>query len=128
MGILEKLKIKNSGLKQAIVVRTDLKMGKGKCAAQVAHASLSAYLDALQTDRNLAEDWVAEGMKKIVLKVKSEEELFQYFQQAKDAGLPTALIRDAGLTQVDSGSPTCFGIGPASAVEIDKIIGKLKLL
>lgn len=125
MGMLEKLRIKNSDLKQAIVVRTDLGMGKGKMCAQSAHASLSAYLEA---DKSFAEKWVEEGMKKIVLKVKSESELFRYFQQAKDAGLPVSLIHDAGLTQIENGSPTCFGIGPAGAKEIDKIVGKLKLL
>lgn len=128
MDILEKLKIKNSDLKQAIVVRIDLEMGKGKCAAQVAHASLSAYLEAVNMDRRSAEKWIDEGMKKIVLKVKSEEELFQYFQQAKDADLPVAIIRDAGLTQIKSGSATCFAIGPANEAEVDKIVGKLKLL
>lgn len=128
MDIMRKLRIKSSDLKQAIVVRTDLEMGKGKIAAQVAHASLSAYLETERTDPESAEKWPEEGMKKVVLKVVGEMELFQYFQKAKDAGLPVAIIRDAGLTQIESGSPTCFGIGPADAKEIDKIVGKLKLL
>ncbi len=128
MGILDKLRLKNSDLKQAIVVRTDLEMGKGKCAAQAAHASISAYLETERTEPESAEKWIDEGMKKIVLKVANEKELFQYFQQAKDAGLPVAIIRDAGLTQIEGGSATCFGIGPADSKEIDKIVGKLKLL
>ncbi|MDD5337423.1 MAG: peptidyl-tRNA hydrolase Pth2 [Candidatus ainarchaeum sp.] len=128
MGILDSARIKNSDLKQAIVVRTDLEMGKGKVAVQVAHASISAYLEAESADRDAAEKWIEEGMKKIALKVKDEKELFMYFQQAKDAGLPVSIIRDAGLTQIESGSATCFAIGPASSSEIDKIVGKLKLL
>ncbi|MFA5076887.1 MAG: peptidyl-tRNA hydrolase Pth2 [Candidatus Micrarchaeia archaeon] len=115
-------------MKQAIVVRTDLEMGKGKASAQVAHASLSSYIDVEHTDHSIAEKWIDEGMKKIVLKVKDEKELFLYFQHAKDAGLPVSIIRDAGLTQIESGSATCFAIGPAPSSDIDKIVGKLKLL
>lgn len=128
MGILDKFRIRNSELKQAIIIRTDLDMGKGKLAAQCAHASLSAYIEVSHRDKNSAEKWIDEGMKKIVLKVNSESDLFQYFQQAKDADLPVSLIHDAGLTQIKSGSATCFGLGPANANEIDKIVGKLKLL
>ncbi len=128
MGILEKMRVKSSGLKQAIVVRTDLEMGKGKIAAQAAHASLSAYLEAERTNPQDAEKWLEEGMKKVVLKVAGEKELFLYFQQAKDMGIPVEIIRDAGLTQIEGGSATCFGIGPAPSEDIDKVVGKLKLL
>ncbi len=33
-------------LKQVIIIRTDLKMGKGKIGSQCAHASLAAFLKA----------------------------------------------------------------------------------
>lgn len=127
---MDVLKIKNCALKQAIVVRTDLKMNKGKIAAQVAHASLSAYLKTVEHDihKANAKKWIKEGMKKIVLKVADEKQLFYYFEQIKDNRLPAVLISDAGLTQIKSGTPTCFGVGPADAREIDIILGKLKLL
>jgi len=112
-------------LKQAIVIRTDLGMGKGKLCAQAAHASLSAYK---KSPPKLRDEWERSGMKKIVLKAGSESELFQYFQECLRAGIPSALIQDAGLTQIPSGSPTCFGAGPADSDSIDKILGKLKLL
>jgi PTH2 family peptidyl-tRNA hydrolase len=112
-------------LKQAIVIRTDLGMGKGKLCAQSAHASLSAYKKA---SPKLRDEWEHSGMKKIVLKVNSESELFQHFEECQRAGIPCALIHDAGLTQIQSGSPTCFGAGPADADAIDRILGKLKLL
>lgn len=115
-------------LKQAIIVRADLKMGKGKIAAQSSHASLAAYLNARRKNIELTQRWVGEGMKKIVLKVSSEEELLKYFQRCKVNGIPSELIRDAGHTQVKPGSITCFGAGPWMESEIDSILGKLKLL
>lgn len=111
--------------KQAIVIRTDLEMGKGKLCAQSAHASLSAYK---KVSPKLRDEWERSGMKKIVLKVNSESELFQYFEECQRAGIPCSLIQDAGHTQIPSGSPTCFGAGPWDADGIDKILGKLKLL
>jgi len=115
-------------MKQAIVVRTDLKMGRGKVAAQVAHASLSAAEAARQRKPGWYEGWKSEGQAKIVLKVDSEEVLNELFQKAKSVGLPASLIQDRGLTQIEPGTVTCLGIGPGPDSEIDGITGKLKLL
>lgn len=115
-------------IKQALVVRADLQMGKGKIAAQVAHASIDAYIKASKKSPGIASHWLASGMPKSALKVQSEEELVIIFQKAKDAGLPCALISDAGKTQIAPGTKTCVGIGPAKAGEIDKISGELPLL
>ncbi len=112
-------------MKQVIVVRTDLKLGKGKLAAQVAHASIASFLKAgFFTKRK----WLSEGMKKVVLKVGSEKELLKLYEKAKKKHLPCALIRDAGLTQLKPGTVTALGIGPAEEEKIDEITGKLKLL
>lgn len=115
-------------MKQAIVVRSDLKMGKGKTAAQVAHASLSAAEAAQERKPGWYEGWKGGGQAKIVLKVGSEEALRELFQKAKSKGLPASLIEDRGLTQVEPGTVTCVGIGPGPDSEIDGITGKLKLL
>jgi len=115
-------------MKQAIVVRTDLKMGKGKVAAQAAHASLSAAEATRERKPRWYEEWREEGQAKIVLKVESEEELRELLQKARSAGLPASLVEDRGLTQVEPGSVTCLGIGPAPDAQIDGITGKLKLL
>lgn len=111
-------------LKQAIVVRADLKMGRGKIGAQCAHASVSA-LD--KTTAAAFAAWKFDGMKKIVLRVDSKKELFDLYEKAKRM-LPTAIIKDAGLTQVNAGEPTCIAIGPADEVDLDKLTGKLRLL
>jgi PTH2 family peptidyl-tRNA hydrolase len=111
-------------LKQAIIVRADLGMGKGKLAAQSAHASVEAMGKA---DNETVAAWKAQGMKKVVLKVQSEKELLELFMRAKRE-LPSALIKDAGLTQIESGTATAVGIGPAIENKIDKLTKELKLL
>ncbi len=114
--------------KQAIVVRNDLKMGKGKLVAQGSHASVTAYKRVEEKNSTISNSWFNEGQKKITLKVNSEDELMDYFKQCKQAGIPCELIRDAGHTQLEPGTVTCFGAGPWNEREIDKILGKLKLL
>jgi peptidyl-tRNA hydrolase, PTH2 family len=115
-------------MKQAIVVRSDLKMGKGKVAAQVAHASLASAEAARERKPSWYEGWKDEGQAKIVLKVESEAELDELFRKAKSAGLPASLIQDRGLTQVEPGTVTCLGVGPGPDAAVDEITGKLKLL
>jgi len=114
--------------KQTIVIRNDLGMGKGKLVAQGSHASLDAYEKIQRSHPEVAKAWKMTGMKKVVLKVQSEEELLDYFQRGKDAGIPCSLIRDAGHTQLEPGSITCFGAGPWDEEELDAVFGKLKLL
>ncbi len=111
-------------MKQAIVARGDLGMGPGKLAAQVAHASLSAYERAGDTDRRA---WRADGQMKVVLRVDDESSLFEIAEQGRRAGLPVSVIRDAGRTQLDPGTVTAVGLGPAGADEIDRITGELSL-
>ena len=102
-------------MKQVIIMRTDLKMGKGKIAAQACHASLNCYKNA---DKSRLRAWELSGQKKVVLKVSSE----------KETDLPHSLITDAGHTQIEPSTRTCLGIGPGSDEEIDKLTGHLKLL
>jgi PTH2 family peptidyl-tRNA hydrolase len=111
--------------KQIILVRKDLKLPKGKLAAQVAHASVEAVH---RSTKSIVSAWRAEGMKKIVLEVKDLEELYKHERDAKEAGLTTAIITDAGHTVVVPGTTTCMAIGPDVEAKIDKITGQLKML
>lgn len=54
-------------IKQAIILRNDLKMPKGKLCSQAAHASLDAYLE--QKDKYIINQWIENGSLKIVLSV-----------------------------------------------------------
>ncbi|MGE0793330.1 MAG: peptidyl-tRNA hydrolase Pth2 [Candidatus Woesearchaeota archaeon] len=116
--------------KQVILVCNNLKLPKGKLSAQVAHASVEAVLKSLSTNegQDNVKSWRKQGMKKVVLKVVDEKELYQYIQLAKDAGLPTSIITDAGKTVVAPGTTTCGAIGPYDEIKIDKLTEKLSLL
>jgi PTH2 family peptidyl-tRNA hydrolase len=110
--------------KQAIVARTDIGMGEGKLAAQVAHAALSAYEDA---DAKTRTAWKGGGQKKVVLKASSESELFRLADLAEREGLPHAIVRDAGHTQLDPGTVTCLAVGPGPEELVDEVTGDLSL-
>lgn len=113
--------------KQVIVIRSDLKMGKGKIGAQSAHASLAAFEKTHQQHPEWVSEWKMQGQAKVVLKVASEKELLELFEKARKK-IPCALIVDAGRTQTTPGSKTCLGIGPAPADKIDEFTKHLKLL
>ena len=115
-------------LKQVIVVRTDLKMGKGKLAVQVAHASVSALEQARRRNPKWVEAWFAQNQRKICVKVSSDKELRILKGRIDNEELPNALIEDAGLTQLEPGTLTCLGIGPVPSEIADRYTGELKLL
>jgi len=114
--------------KQAIIVRTDIKMSKGKLAAQVAHAAVEAAYRTLRSKPDWFHEWLNQGQKKVVLKGGSEKELLKLVGEAEVLGLPVAVIRDAGHTKLPPGTLTAVGIGPAPSELLDKLTGKLKLL
>lgn len=120
-------------------MRKDLGMRKGKMIAQGAHASLKVLLDAgepdlrgtvftIPLDPALAE-WIAGRFTKVCVSVDSEAALEAIVARARAAGLPCALIVDAGHTEFH-GVPTktCCAVGPAWADAVDAITGDLPLL
>lgn len=131
------------------------KLRTGKMVAQGAHASLAPILNQMNNYKAYSvpihsivgttlgggdvfgisnmegalKDWIEGRFTKVVVSVETEEELLEIHRQAEEAGLPCALITDAGLTEFGNvATHTCVGIGPASAADIDKITGKLPLL
>ncbi len=111
--------------KQVILIIDALKLPKGKMVAQGAHAAVEAALRAKKSDLDA---WRHEGMAKIALKVADQKELYKLIQHAKDAGLATAIITDAGHTVVEPGTVTCGAIGPAKEDDVDAICKDLKLV
>ena len=116
-------------IKQVIVVRSDLKMGKGKVAAQVAHAALDAAEAGRRKHPDWYDSWREQGQAKVVVKTDGGEPALQeLLKQARSLGLPASLVQDRGLTQVEPGTTTCLAIGPGPSGTIDKLTGELKLL
>ena len=135
--------------KQVIVVRRDLKMRKGKIAAQSGHACVEAVLLALAKEDLLNDvnatngwislenkdreatplsEWFANGVAKICVYVDSEEALLDLDRRGRELGFVTALIQDAGHTEFH-GEPTytCMAFEPLYPEQIDPLTGDLPL-
>ena len=115
----------NFNMKQVILVRQDLKMDKGKCAVQCAHAAVDGILLSSKKEIRL---WKEDGMKKVVLKVKDVRELMKYKREAQKRGLVTAVIKDAARTFFKRPTVTCVSIGPDDENKIDSVTKDLKML
>jgi len=113
--------------KMVLVVRNDLKMGKGKAAAQCCHATLSAYKQARRKNPDMLRVWECSGQQKVTVKVETEEELLTLLAKARSLGLVAAVIADAGRTQIAAGSKTVLAVGPGPEDLIDQVTGGLKL-
>ncbi|XP_056141295.1 peptidyl-tRNA hydrolase 2, mitochondrial [Lampris incognitus] len=113
--------------KMILVVRNDLKMGKGKVAAQCSHAAVSAYKQVQRRRPEILQQWEYCGQPKVVLKAPDEDSLMGLLNHAKEEGLTVSLIQDAGRTQIAPGSRTVLGIGPGPTDLLDKVTGHLKL-
>lgn len=137
--------------KQMIVMRRDLKMRKGKIAAQAGHACVEAVLMALAREKRLGQvrvnpdetwvyldtgfrratalsDWFDAGVAKVCVYVDSEEALLDLAARGREQGFVCALVHDAGLTEFH-GEPTytCLAFEPLRADQIDPLTGDLPL-
>jgi len=114
-------------MKMVLVVRSDLKMGKGKAAAQCSHATLAAYKQAKRKNPEWLRVWECNGQPKITLKCDSEDDLHMLLAKARSMGIVSTVISDAGRTQIAPGSKTVLAVGPAPGEKIDLVTGNLKL-
>lgn len=105
----------------------------GKIAAQCSHATLACYKTLSRAapsspSARILRRWEQGGQAKIALQAKSEEELLTLMGRARSLGLTAEVIQDAGRTQIDPGSRTVLGVGPAPRSLVDQVTGGLKLL
>ncbi|KAK2175357.1 hypothetical protein NP493_735g03017 [Ridgeia piscesae] len=101
--------------KLVLVVRTDLKMGKGKVAAQCSHAAVDSINKLRRSNADILKEWEYNGQPKVVVKTESEDNLLQLAEHARVLGLTVSVIRDAGRTQIAPGSKTVLGVGPGKS-------------
>ncbi|OBA24427.1 peptidyl-tRNA hydrolase [Metschnikowia bicuspidata var. bicuspidata NRRL YB-4993] len=120
-------------VRMTLVVRQDLKMGKGKAAAQCSHATLALYKkmatpSSQAYNPEMLHRWeYGNGQAKITLQVPNMEEMDVLFAQAISLGVNAYTVHDAGRTQIAAGSATVLGLGPAPKAVLDQITGGLKL-
>lgn len=114
--------------KMVIVMRADLKMSKGKMAAQASHAAVNCAFASKKKDSRNFDAWFLSGQRKVVLKINSLEALYELKAVADAQGITNSLITDQGRTEIPAGSVTCLGLGPAPESVLDKITGELSML
>lgn len=135
--------------KMIIVMRRDLKMRKGKIAAQAGHAAIEAALTALKKENRFDDlelgpdglflrktdrpetplsEWFNSGQAKICVYVDSEEELTAIAKKAEEMQISASVITDAGATEFH-GIPTktCLALEPMPSEVTDAITGHLPL-
>lgn len=110
--------------KQALLLREDLGMSKGKMIAQACHASLKAYK---KSDSKLRSEWEASGSAKIALEV-DRDVLEEKRREAEASGLTVVSVKDAGRTELSPGTETALAVGPDTEDRIDSVTGDLKLI
>ncbi|WYZ37282.1 hypothetical protein EsH8_II_000788 [Colletotrichum jinshuiense] len=122
--------------KLVLVVRTDLGMTKGKMAAQASHATLACYKslsraaerDPSSPAAKILSRWERLGQAKIAVQIKNQDEMLELMGKARSLGVTAEVIADAGRTQIEAGSLTVLGVGPAPRSLVDQVTGHLKLL
>ncbi|CDF41279.1 Peptidyl-tRNA hydrolase 2, mitochondrial [Chondrus crispus] len=114
--------------KLVLCVRTDLKMSKGKIAAQVGHATIGAYKRAETRNPTALRIWEHNAQPKIALQVSSRHQAEALDREARRRGLVTYMVHDAGRTQIAAGSLTVLAVGPGPDSLVNQVTGSLRLL
>jgi PTH2 family peptidyl-tRNA hydrolase len=116
--------------KMVLVVRTDLKLRRGKESAQCGHAvqyCVEYHHYPEYPNRQGYQAWADSGAAKIVVGVDSEAELLALKTVAEQSGILVWPVIDHGHTEVEPNTLTCVGFGPELPEVMDPIFGHLKL-
>ena len=116
---------------QTFLVNTDLKMRKGKIAAQVAHGETLYMEDKFNKhsyggmyDRYIK--WKSGGMYKVVLK-STEREMIEIMTVLDNFNTNYYVVRDFGLTQVPKNSFTVLAVEPLGKSSHEDLFSEFKL-
>ena len=81
--------------KMILAVRMDIKMEKGKIAAQCGHATLAAYKLARKVTPKFVSQWESRGQAKVAVKCPDEEKMLELEARARELGIAARSIIDA---------------------------------
>ena len=118
----------HSEITMVIITRKDLKLSSGKLAAQAGHAAVNCALTARKLKPKLLEEWRNSGSRKIVCQASNLEAMKRLYGEARELGLISEMIKDAGRTEIPAGTITLLGIGPGPRRVIDELTGSLPLV
>lgn len=130
-SILKSIIVNNLNLKQikmSIIVRQDIKLSKGKTAAQCSHASILCYEKCLKLNPIILKQWIKMGQPKVILRISDLNELEELYEKVKKTNVIAELVKDAGRTEIAPGTITVLGLGPDYEQKIDDLVRHLKLL
>ena len=111
-----------------LVTRSDLKLSRGKLAAQCGHAVAECVLKAKREQPRMLKRYMSEGARKIVCETSDIGSLRRLFGDARVCGLVCYMVTDAGHTEIPVGTVTVLGIGPGPRSEIDPLTSSLPLV
>lgn len=105
-----------------IITRNDLKIGKGKLGAQIAHGLISLIFNPHRSSSYL-EKIMKESYPSIELySAPNLKVLEEMEKKAQELRINETMIADAGHTQVISGTKTVLAIGPAPKYYLEKFV------
>jgi PTH2 family peptidyl-tRNA hydrolase len=118
----------DESLTMVLVTRKDLKLSRGKLAAQCSHAAVECALKADRISPATLDSWRENGARKIVVEAPSLDALKRLFGDAQAEGIICYMVRDAGHTEIPAGTVTVVGLGPGSRESIDALTGAFSLV
>jgi len=122
------MKKSDDSLTMVLVTRKDLTLSRGKLAAQCGHAAVECALKAKRETPRKLENWRTNGARKVVVEAPSLETLKRLFGAAQAADIVAYMVRDAGHTEIPSGTITVVGLGPDTRDKIDSLTGGYSLV
>ena len=115
------------------LVRNDIKMGKGRIAVHVGHATQYIIEECIQRKYVTYTTWKRfHNSQKMVLKVNSGKDFDELHSKLVDLAhklhFPVKIVKDDQATQRSDNMNIVVGFGPVRRDEVDYVIGGLKLM
>lgn len=116
----------NDEIKMYFIVNSDLKMSKGKIAAQCSHATVKLIRQLEHLPTGPYKEWLKSGEAKIIL--KASETIMKDIASKYSKSIKCASVHDAGITEIPAGSFTVLAFEPIGPSRVPSELSDLKLL